>query len=368
MQRDGRDEEVQGTDLNPLSQTDTPQRMFARKNDHIRICTQEKVESVGNSFQGVELLPEAVPDFDISEVDTARSFLGTRFSLPIFMTGMTGGVERGQEINETLAYAAQKHNIAMGLGSQKILIHRPDLKHLFEVRKVAPKVFLIGNLGVVSFNYGVTIDDVKRLVDDFQLNAFALHTNALQECVQWEGERNFSNSYRFISEIVRALPVPVIVKEVGSGIGPQTFRRLAECGVAAIDVGGRGGTSWSAIEGMRGDKNRGRLGELFRNWGLSTDQSLRLCVEEQGLMCHSKVEVLATGGIRDGIQVAKAVALGASLVGIGLPFFKAVVSPPVGQTSLEALESELKFFEESLRISLFCTGSRTLDELKSRVM
>ncbi|MBW4458353.1 MAG: type 2 isopentenyl-diphosphate Delta-isomerase [Nostoc indistinguendum CM1-VF10] len=339
---------------------------MARKNDHIRICATEDVESKEEPFSSIELIPEALPEFDFQDVKLEQNFLGKQFAMPILITGMTGGIERGQEINQILAIAAVKNGIPMGLGSQKIMVTRPELKRLFDVRKQAPNTFLIGNIGVVNFNYGITIEDIQRLVDSLELDAFAFHINALQECIQPEGERNFSGLLYLLEQAVKKLSIPIMVKEVGSGISAATFRKLVNCGVAAVDVGGRGGTSWSAIEGFRGDRESYRLGQLFRNWGLLTDQSLQACAEEKRRL-ESAVELVATGGIRNGLQVTKAVSLGAQMVGVGMPLFKAAVNPPPGMTGLEAVEKELSFFQRSLTIAMFCSGAQKLSNLESRV-
>lgn len=337
-----------------------------RKEDHIRICKTQDVESAGTPFSRYEFLPEALPELDFARLNCEQTFLGNVFSMPLLITGMTGGVERGQEINEVLACAAQKFSIPMGLGSQKILLQDPSLHPLFDVRKRAPKVFLIGNMGAVSLNYGVRPDQLKKLCEDFELNAFALHVNALQECIQPEGERNFANLIKKIEDVVKALEIPILVKEVGSGMTEKTFAHLVNAGVHAVDVGGKGGTSWSAIEGMRGGSDGLRLGELFRNWGLSTDASLVRChavKKERGFA----TELVATGGMRNGLQVAKAVALGASMAGVGLPLFRAATAPKNGESAFEAVEKELFFFKESLLIAMFCSGAQNLSELAARI-
>ncbi|MCA2959051.1 MAG: type 2 isopentenyl-diphosphate Delta-isomerase [Silvanigrellales bacterium] len=348
---------------------DSPSRMHARKNDHIRLCATENVESSGAPFSEVRLVPEALPQFSLGEVDTRTSFLGAPCALPLLITGMTGGVESGQEINSVLARAAQACGIPMGLGSQKIMLSRPETRALFDVRAAAPDVFLIGNIGVGSGNYGVTEFHIQSLVDSLGLNAFALHLNALQECVQPEGERDFSNTLRFVERVARRLSVPILVKEVGSGLSAETFRRLIDAGAAAVDVGGRGGTSWSVIEGLRSPPRGRRLGELFRNWGFTTEESLRACMEVSQEHPRARgIPIVATGGIRDGVQVAKAVALGATLCGVGLPLFRAAVAPPEGCTPLEAVLEELHFFQDSLKIALFCSGARTLSQLPERLL
>lgn len=342
--------------------------MSARKNDHIQICKTQDVESHGpEPFENYRFVPEALPQFDFNEIQTEQKFLEHTFSYPILISGMTGGVEHGQQINEVLALAAEKYGIPMGLGSQKIMLKDPALTRLFNVRKKAPKVFLIGNIGAVSLNYGVSLDDIEHLVESLELNAFALHVNALQECIQPEGERNFSALLPKIEKLASRLPVPLMVKEVGSGMSNKTFRDLVNAGVRAVDVGGRGGTSWSAIEGIRSDTEGARLGELFRNWGLSTDESLVACAQMKKELASS-VDLVATGGMRNGLQVAKSVGLGASMAGIGLPLFRAAVSEQKGQTQLEAVEKELVFFIKSLLITMFCSGAKELSHLSSKIV
>ncbi|WGL59100.1 type 2 isopentenyl-diphosphate Delta-isomerase [Pigmentibacter sp. JX0631] len=345
---------------------DTPELMISRKNDHITICQTKDVESIGENFSQYFFTPEALPEFHFNEVSTSQNFLGKTFSLPMLITGMTGGVAKGQEINEALALAAQKYNIPMGLGSQKMMLSDSKFQKLFDVRKVAPNLFLIGNLGAVSLNYGIKIEDIQRLIDKLQLNAFALHLNALQECIQPEGERNFSNLLNKIENIVKVISVPLIIKEVGSGIAPETFKKLVSAGVASVDVGGKGGTSWGYIEGLRSQQDGQRLGELFRNWGLRTDESLLACSRLKKDLGYN-IPLVATGGIRNGLQVAKAVALGATMAGVGLPLFKAAISNENGCTPLESVEKELQFFQKALSITMFCSGARTLKELSSRI-
>lgn len=341
--------------------------MAKRKNDHIQICKNEQVESVGHPFSQYHFIPEALPELNFEEVSSAQHFFQHTFSMPLLITGMTGGVEHGQEINQILAKAAEKFQIPMGLGSQKMLLKDPSLKRLFDVRGVAPNVFLIGNIGAVSFNYGVQVEQVVEFVHTFSLNAFALHLNALQECVQPEGERNFSNLLHKIEKLATKLPVPLMIKEVGSGMSASTFQKLVNAGAQIIDVGGNGGTSWSAIEGMRASKQGARLGELFRNWGYSTDKALVDCAQLKQKL-NLTPSLVATGGIRDGLQVAKAVALGATLVGVGLPLFRAAVNPPAGCSALEAVEHELEFFKSSLLVSMFCSGAKTLNDLSCRIV
>ena len=367
--------------------------MGARKSDHIRICAIQKVESEADGFASVRLTPEACPEFALSDVDTSASLFGKRFGFPLLITGMTGGVEHGQAINLSLGRAAEQMNVPMGLGSLKLMVAKPEMKPLFDLKPHCPGLFLIGNLGLSSFNEGLKVDDLLRLVESLKLDAFALHLNALQECIQPEGERNFSHSLDLVQQCVQRSPVPVLLKEVGSGVSEVTCKRLVELGVRHIDVGGRGGTSWSVIEGLRGSNLHQRLGSLFRNWGLSTEESLRACAKVRNTLQESSapsktLEIVATGGIRDGWQMAKALALGAQFCGVGLPLFRAAVgdkfqSPEIPQESLhsifadnsgnvgqmgqERVRQELEFFLNSLRIVMFCSGAKKVSELASKL-
>ncbi len=338
-----------------------------RKNEHIHICQTQMVESHGvHEWDSITLHPEALPECDYNSIDTKQTFLNTRFSFPIFVTGMTGGVKNGKEINSILAKLSEKYNIPMGLGSQKMMLLDPKCTSLFDVKQEAPNAFVIGNIGAVSFNYGITSTQiVENLIKPLNLNAFALHLNPLQECIQPEGERNFSNLLKQIELLIKISPVPIVIKEVGSGISPAIFQKLLDVGVSTIDVSGRGGTSWGVIEGLRSDSHAQRLGELFRNWGLTTKDALYKALEQKH-KAQSSVEITATGGIRNGLHVAKALAMGATMCGVGLPFFKAIVSPTENLDPFESVENEFLFFKKSLEISMFCSGSKTINELSGK--
>lgn len=350
---------------------DTFMRSQKRKYEHIQICKSQMVESSGiHDLDDVVLQPEALPEFNFNDTDTGQHFLHSKFALPLFITGMTGGIQDGEHINNTLAKLAQKYNIPMGLGSQKMILFNSSCRTMFDIKKSYPDLFLIGNIGAVSLNSNISTQNViETLIKPFELNAFAIHLNALQECIQPEGERNFANLYRKIAALVQSSPVPIIIKEVGSGISKKTFQKLIDIGVHAVDVGGRGGTSWSVIEGLRKTNtqmDRERLGELFRNWGFTTKTSLQSCVNLKQVL-NSSIEITATGGIRNGLHVAKCLALGASMCGIGLPFFRAVMSPKKDMTPFESVENELLFFQESLKISMFCSGAKKIQDLKEKI-
>ncbi len=341
-------------------------RMQSRKNDHIAICLKEDVDVQDAGFDDVELKPTALPEMALEDVCLKQKFLGETFALPMMIAGMTGGVENAKVINETLALAAERACIPLGIGSQKVMVRDMSRRDSFHVRRVAPNVFLVGNIGAADLTEAVSIDNVKRLVQDLGLNAIALHLNALQECIQPEGNSNFRNVLNAIERVVCALDIPVVAKEVGAGISADDYRRLADVGVKAVDVGGRGGTSWSLIEGLRGDNEDKRLGQLFSRWGVRTADAVAACARAK-CSCESAPEIIATGGIRDGLTMAKAVGMGASLCGVGLPFLRAVMNTSEGISPVDAVLREIRFFERSLRIAMFCSGAKNLNALSKVV-
>ncbi|MBO9539102.1 type 2 isopentenyl-diphosphate Delta-isomerase [bacterium] len=328
----------------------------ARKEDHIRVSLEEDVQarSVRTGFDRYVFIHQALPELDFAEISTETKFLGRTFAAPLLISSMTGGLERGRTINRNLAQAAQRMNVPMGLGSQRITRERPETLDSFLVRDVAPDVFLIGNVGAVQLNYGFDVETCRELVRSVGADALYLHLNPLQEVVQPEGDTNFKGLLPKIETLCRELGVPVLAKEVGSGIAPDTARRLVEAGVAAIDVAGTGGTSWAAIEGLRATSNVARsLGELFRDWGLPTSESLKLCRREL-----PDTPLVASGGIRTGLDVAKALALGADLAATAHPFLEAAT------TSSEAVEAVIHRLVTELKVVMFCLGCRTIDELR----
>ena len=335
---------------------DTLSATQRRKGEHIRINLEEDVQSKGISsgLDRYRLVHVALPELDLNEVDTGTTFLGHSLRAPILVSCMTGGVERGRDINHRLARAAQAHGCAMGVGSQRAAIEDPALAPLFRVRDVAPDILLLANLGAAQLNYGYGVDHCQRAVAMIDADALALHLNPLQEALQPEGNVNFSGLLTKIEQVCRALEVPVIVKEVGWGVSERVAQQLAEAGVAAIDVAGAGGTSWSEVEHHRAlTAVRRRISGTFVAWGIPTAESVIMA--RRGA---PGLPLIASGGLRHGIDATKAIALGASLAGFASPLLRAAAE---SEDSAHELMSGLI---EELRISMFCCGVRDLAGLR----
>jgi isopentenyl-diphosphate delta-isomerase len=327
-----------------------------RMADHIRINLGGDVDGKGITagFEEYRFLHQALPDIDMGQVDTTVEVFGRRLASPLLISSMTGGTEEGRGINRSLAEVAQANRLAMGLGSGRVLLEHPELLDTFQVRHLAPDALLFANLGAVQLNRGTTVDDCRRLVDRLEADALVLHLNPLQEAVQPEGDVCFGGLLRRIEALCADLDHPVVVKEVGWGIAPDTVRQLVDAGAAAIDVAGAGGTSWSEVERHRiQDPVRSRVAAAFAGWGIPTAEALRLARR-----AAPAARVFASGGIRTGTDVAKAVALGADLVGVAGPFLRA--SSAGGQAAQE-LAVELR---EVLRVAMFCVGARTIADMQ----
>jgi isopentenyl-diphosphate delta-isomerase len=326
-----------------------------RKREHIQIVLDDPVAAgVSTGFERYRLVHCALPDLDLAAVDTSVTILGKTLRAPILISGMTGGVEHAAEINRRLATAAQATGIAMGVGSQRIAIEHPDRAQWFQVRQYAPDILLLANLGAVQLNYSYDVDHCRRAVEMIGADALALHLNPLQEAVQAGGDINWSGLLRKIERVCTALEVPVVVKEVGWGISGKTARQLAEAGVAAIDVGGAGGTSWSEVERHRAPTERLRMvAAAFADWGIPTAESV--------LMVRAavpNVPVIASGGLRTGVDAAKAIALGADLAGFAAPMLRAAA------VTEEAVHDLLAASIDQLRISMFAVGAGDLAALR----
>ncbi len=333
-----------------------------RKRDHIQIVLEEDVQGTAGSagFGAYRFLHQALPEIDLDAVDPRLSLWGRALGAPLLISSMTGGTERAAAINRHLAETAETLGLALGVGSQRAALTDPTLAASYQVRRWAPHALLFANLGAIQLNYGYGVDECRRALAMIEADALILHLNALQEAVQPEGDTRFGGLAARIAAVCTALArdgIPVIAKEVGWGIAPETARRLWDAGVAAIDVAGSGGTSWSQVEAHRAPTARGRrVAEAFRDWGIPTAESLRL-LGEAGVPkgCH----LFASGGLRSGVDVAKAVALGATLGGLARPFLEAAaVSADAAIEMGRALVAEL-------RISMFCIGAADLAALRA---
>ncbi|KYG64838.1 type 2 isopentenyl-diphosphate Delta-isomerase [Bdellovibrio bacteriovorus] len=335
-------------------------RLFEqRKRDHIRIALDPRSQTLGqNGLDSVELIHEALPNLNFKEVDISTSFVFNKTSVslssPIFISSMTAGHENGHQINEALARLSDSRQILMGVGSQRReLVDTSAAEEWSRVRKQAPKARLIGNIGIAQLIKS-PIDSVRRLVDSTEALGLFVHVNPLQEALQPEGTTDFKNSLEAIENLVRIIGVPVIVKEVGCGFSVETLKRLDSTGVFAVDVSGKGGTHWGRVEAYRSEEDQvlHKVGQTFANWGVSTTQAMLNAKE-----ARVSYEVWASGGVRNGLDAAKLIALGAVKVGLAKPFLEAALK---GDRALEELLQKL---ELELKIALFCTGSKNLAEL-----
>ena len=326
-----------------------------RKADHIKINLEKDVRSaLTTGLENYHFIHEALPELDLEYIDTSLGLFGKRLAAPILISSMTGGTSEAETINLRLAEAAQEMKIAMGVGSQRAAIEHPEQAQTFQVRRVASDILLFANLGAVQFNYGYGIDHCKRAVDMIQADALILHLNPLQEAVQDAGDTNFAGLAKKIEEVCRKLEVPVIAKEVGWGMSEQTAKLLADCGVSAIDVAGAGGTSWSQVEMHRApDEFTRELAATFVGWGIPTSASI-LNVKKAA----PEVTIFASGGIKDGLDIAKCIALGATLGGMAGQFLKAAA------VSTEKAVDMMKLTKKQIEVTMFATGVGTLEGLK----
>jgi isopentenyl-diphosphate Delta-isomerase len=326
-----------------------------RKADHLRVCLEDDVQfQITSGFERYRFTHCCLPELDRQDIDLSTAFLGQAIAAPLLISSMTGGTDLAKTINYRLAAAAQHYKIAMGVGSQRVAIENPQVVPTFAVRSVAPDILLFANLGAVQLNYTYGLDECLRVVDDLEANALILHLNPLQECVQTKGDTNFKGLLAKINTLCAKLPVPVIAKEVGNGISASMAQKLLEAGVGAIDVAGAGGTSWARVESERAKDNRQRrLGATFANWGLPTAE----CIQTVRAIAP-QVPLIASGGVRHGLDVAKAIALGADLAGLALPFLQAAAE---SETALAELIEAL--FAEMATV-LFCTGNANWQALR----
>jgi isopentenyl-diphosphate delta-isomerase len=326
-----------------------------RKRDHIDIVMSGVARHTAPAgFDSIHFMHNALPEVDFDAIDLSAAFLGAKLRLPFLASSMTGGPDVAERVNRAIAEAAQAMGFAMGVGSQRISLTTSDRHGLGpELRRIAPDIPIYGNLGAVQLVAGMGLEEARRAVGQLGADALILHLNPLQEALQEGGDRNWAGVEAAIAQLARALDVPIIAKEVGSGISGAVARRLASCGVAAIDVAGAGGTSWAAVEGNRAGGGQGHaLGEIFRDWGIPTAR----CLADVRQACPG-LPLIASGGIRHGLDAAKAIRLGATLVGQAA----SLLGPAMAGT--EAVIAHVEGFAEALRIACLATGSRDLAAL-----
>ena len=325
-----------------------------RKADHIQINLEQDVRSgLNTGLDGYRFEHLALPELDLNEVNLETSLFGRSISAPLFISSMTGGTDQAEQINQILAAAAQETGIPMGVGSQRVALENPALSKSFQVRKIAPDIMLFANLGAIQLNYGLGADDIQKAVDMIGADALILHLNPLQEAVMHDGNTNFSGLTKKIEAVCQALPVPVIAKEVGWGISPQTARQLRDAGIAAIDIAGAGGTSWTEVEMHRARTKTGqKIASAFVNWGIPTAESIQQVKE-----IVPDLPILASGGIRNGVEIAKTIALGAAMGGLASPFLKAA------DQSLDAVVEEINRIKREIQICMFAVGAGDLEKL-----
>jgi len=323
--------------------------IHTRKCEHIELCINKDVEDSENFFSHVKLVHNALPEVNFDEIDTSVKFLGKKLSLPLIISALTGGTEEGEKINKQLAAVAEKFNIGFGLGSQRIMLEHPETKHTFYVRDVAESALIIGNIGITELKKR-SPEEIIDAMESTGCDAIAVHLNPAQEVFQLdgEGEKDWRGCCDALKRLCGKSRYPVIAKEVGCGISKEVAMLLRDAGVSAIDVSGRGGTNWIKVESLRSKKDVAP----FIDWGIPTPVSI-LEVKQSG------IPVLASGGVRTGVDIAKSIALGASIAGIALPFLKILK-----QRGIEGVESYVKKIEFELKVAMFLTGCKSIEELK----
>ncbi|MBU2958715.1 type 2 isopentenyl-diphosphate Delta-isomerase [Paracoccus sp. 1_MG-2023] len=328
-----------------------------RKSEHLRIVTEGRgaQDRVPTGLDLVRFRHCALPELDFDAIDLGTTFLGRELRAPLLISAMTGGPVEAGRINAHIAEACQELRIALSVGSQRIAVEHGDAGGLGrELRRAAPDVPILGNIGAVQLNYAIGIDEARRAVDMIEADALILHLNPLQEAIQPGGDRNFSGLLTRIEELAHALPVPIGAKEVGSGLSASVIRSLGDAGVRIFDVAGTGGTSWARVEAERGDAQLQAIAAPFHDWGIPTADALRAAAP---LMGQGRI-LIGSGGIRHGLDVARAIRLGADIAG------QAAGALSAARTGTEALVAHLSDVAQQLRIAMFCTGSADLAALR----
>ena len=318
-----------------------------RKKNHIRVCLENDVETQKTGFEDIILINNSLPELSLDEIDTTTKFLGKKLNMPLTMAALTGGTEEATQINRDLAEVAEKKGIGFSLGSQRAMIEKPDLKKTYYVRDIAPKTLLLGNIGIYQLSKFNT-KQIENALEYVGADALCVHINPSQELFQKGGDVNFKGSINSLKKLCSELDYPVVGKEVGFGMCREVSLKLKEIGVKAIDVGGYGGTNWIAVDGLISKRDFSN----FIDWGIPTPISI----------IESKVglPIIATGGIRSGLDIAKSIVLGASICGIALPFLRIL-----DKQGKEGVERYVDRLQEELKIAMILTGSKNIEELKN---
>lgn len=328
--------------------------LSSRKEDHLRINLQRDVNSdVTTGLEYFRFEHNALPEINLSEIETSTHFLDKHLAAPLLISSMTGGTSTGAKINANLAAAAQTARIALAIGSQRAALDDRSLESSFKIRHLAPDILLFANLGAVQLNYGYTQDDCRKAVEMIEADALILHLNSLQEALQPEGNSRFSGLLKKIEFVCSSIHVPVIVKEVGWGISAAVARQLIAAGVTAIDVSGAGGTSWSQVEMYRLPEEQASVAAAFREWGIPTADCLTQIHQQM-----PEIPLIASGGLRNGVDIAKCITLGASLSGMAGPFLHAATD------STERVAQKILLTIDELRIAMFAVGAKDIPALK----
>jgi len=333
-----------------------------RKIEHVSIALGQDITAPQRAnWNDIQFVHQALPEVDLDEIDTSVTFLGHRLRFPIFMSSLTGGHPEVTSINRNLAQAAEEYGLALGVGSQRAAIVNPDVAPSYAVtRQYAPNAFLIANIGAPqliaqSRHPAFRVEQVQQAIDMIGANALAVHMNSLQEAAQPEGDRRSVGEAAALKALTSVLPVPVIAKETGAGVCREQALLLRDCGVGAIDVGGAGGSSMSAMEaarpGSRADGGTANIGVLYRDWGIATP----ICVVEAGV---ARLPLISTGGVRSGLDIARALSLGATLVGMGFPFLKAA------SESYEQVCALLETVVAEMKVAMQLSGASSIAELQ----
>lgn len=333
-----------------------------RKLEHINICLSNDVEfkSKTAGFKEIELIHQSLPELNYQEIDMKINFMDYHFDYPILINAMTGGHPESVKINKALAQIASEFNIPMEVGSQRAGIENEDLIKTYRIAReasqyAAGEIFLIGNIGGGQLVKEYGLEEVKKCIEMIDANALAIHINPLQEALQKEGDMNYRELLSKIKSIVKQVKVPIIIKETGNGFSNAALKSLKEIGIKYVDVSGAGGTSWAVVESLRHGKysESARIADDFREWGIPTVISTLMAVK-------LGFNVISSGGIRTGIDIAKAIACGADIAGLALPFLKSAF-----REDLNALRVQMRTLVKELKICMFLTKSANIEQLKS---